>query len=149
MVYGAILMVFLGLLTNLFSSLIEMQLSSQSHSSLAQDGRYIYSRMSYDLGRASSISVPIGLATSSAILQLTINGSLHTYALNGTNLEVTNPLGTLQLNSVDSAVSNISFQRLGNDGGKQSIRFRFTLDSLIERTQGTESRSFQTTFALR
>lgn len=149
MIYGAILMSFLVVLTALFSSLIETQLSSESHSSMAQDGIYIYSRLSHDMGQASEILLPVALGSPSALLQLTINGSPHTYAVNGDNLEVTNSLGTIRLNSADTSVSNILFQRLGNSAGKQSIQIEFTLTSLIERGQGAENRSFKTTFALR
>lgn len=148
-IYGAILMSFLIVLTSLFSSLIETQLSSESHSSLAQDGRYIFSRLSYDIGRASDIAVPDNLASTSGVLQLIINGTPHTYVATSGLLEVTNSLGTIQLNNVDTSVSNITFQRLGNSGGKQSIKIDFTLTSLIIRGQGVENRSFSTTFALR
>ncbi len=149
MIYGAILMSFLAVLTALFSSLIETQLSSESHSSLAQDGRYVFSRLSYDMGRASGITIPDTLASSSGVLQLTINGNSHTYAANNGNFEVTNALGTIRLNNVDTSVSNMTFQRLGTSGGKQSIKIDFTLTSLITRRQGVENRSFSTTFALR
>ena len=147
--YGAILMSFLVVLTSLFSSLIQMQLSSESHSSLALDSRYLFSRLSYDIGRASGISFPISTASSSSVLQLTIDGSIHTYARSGNDLFVTNPLGSIQLNSFDTSVTDISFLRLGNSQGVQSLKINFTLSSLITREQGTENRSFETTFALR
>src|SRR3972149_9396014 len=78
-IYCSILISFLYVLTNMFVSILDMQLESETTSSVTQDSRYLFSRFAYDLGRASAIVTPAALGEQSNTLQLTINGALHTY----------------------------------------------------------------------
>lgn len=149
LLYGAILMMFLTVLTALFSSLIELQLSSESNTSLAQDGRYIFSRLSYDVGRASDIILPASAGGTGTTLHITISGSSQVYSVVGGNLTVTNSSGTYTLNSSGTSVSGLTVRRLGNTGGKQSVQVLYTITSRTTREYGVESRTFQSAFALR
>ena len=48
-----ILTILVGILSNLFGSIIDVQLSSKSTSSIDQHGRYIMANLNYNMGNAS------------------------------------------------------------------------------------------------
>jgi type II secretory pathway pseudopilin PulG len=149
LVYCGILMIFLYIMTSLFSSVIDVQLYSEATAAVAQDSRYLLSRFSYDINRASEIVVPADVGTESDTLQLTIDGNTYTYEIQNGNLELTDETGTDMLNSFGTSVSNVNFRRLGSVGGKNSIRLAFTLTSKTKKVTGPEIRNFQTTVGLR
>jgi hypothetical protein len=149
LIYGAILSTFLVVLSTMFSSVLESQLESEATAAVTQDSRYVFSRLSYDIGKASAILTPSNIGDQTSSLQLTINGSTYSYALNNGELVLTNSFGQNALTSSGTIVSGLTFKRLGLSGGKQSIRIGFTLTSKTNRISGPEVRTFQTTFALR
>ncbi len=145
LLYMAILGIFLTVLTQVFVDSLNVQLSSEATSSISQGGLFILSRLSYDIARAQSVTVP-----SSTTLQLTINSVNYTYALSGNTLQLTNDLGTDQINSYDANVSSLSFQKIGNTGGKYTVKINFTLTSkVIQKGISSQTGSFQTTVGLR
>lgn len=148
-VYGVILSLFVIVLSTMFSSILDTQLGSETNTALVQDGRYLLSRFSYDIGRASSVSVPVTPGATSSTLTLTIGGNPYVYAVNNGNLEITDTSGTYRLNSFGTRVSGLSFARYGTVGGKNSIQIRYTLTSTTERVQGAETRDFQSAYSLR
>jgi hypothetical protein len=148
-IYCTILVSFLYVMTNMFVSILDMQLESETTSSVIQDSRYLFSRFTYDIGRATAITIPANLGEQSNTLGLTINGVLYTYALQGENLFLTSTAGTGQLNSEGTTISGLSFRRYGNVTGKPSVRIVFTLESTTHRTGGPEIRSFETTLGVR
>ncbi len=156
LIYMGIFSIMLIALTQIFTSIIDVQLESQSNGSVSQDGQYILSRLTYDIQRAQDIATPSAqaLGTPSSTLGLVINdvnGTSYTYASSSGNLVVTNNLGTNQLNGYDTSLSEVSFTRLGNSGAgnKNTITFSFTLTSKTARNSVYQSRTFQSSIGLR
>lgn len=149
LIYMGLLAILMTVMTSLFSSILDVQLESQASSSVDQDGRYLLSRLMYDIQRADSITTPSSLGSQTGNLQIVISGIIYSYALSGGNLQITNNFGTDNLNSTESTVSNLSFLRLGNVNGKNSIQLGFTVTSKTLKTSGTESKNFTTTVGIR
>lgn len=149
LLYMGLLSILLVILTDMFVTILQVKLESQATSAVEQDGRYILARLSYDIKRATAISNPAALGATSDTLTMAINAVTHTYAVSGGTLTLTNNLGAAALQSSESTVSSISFQRLGNSGGKDTIAITVTLVSKAIRNSGAETRTFQTTVSRR
>lgn len=149
LLYMGLLSIFLMVLTDLFVNILDVKSGSEATSSVEQDSRYILARLSYDINQATSISQPASIGGSGAILMMVVGGNTYTYAVNGANLQLTNNLGANNLNSSGSSVSGLSFQRIGNSGGKDTIKIDFILNSTTARTGGNEIRTFTTTIGRR
>lgn len=147
--YMGLFSVFLVTLTQIFSSALELKLDSESTSTVQQDSRYILERLSYDINRADSITTPSSIGTQDASLAIVISGQTHTYALNNGNLQVTDPTGTYRLNGYNTSITNLSFLRVGNSGGKNTVRINYTVNSLTIENSGTETKTVQTTIGIR
>jgi len=150
LIYMGMLSIILVVLSQIFGSILDAQLESQSTSAVHRDGRFILSKLTYDVHRASSIVLPASLGASSTSLQLDISG-INTYSLNNGNLELTDSLETNNLNSADTTVSNLTFTRIGNTvaNAKNTVRITYTITSKIVRPKGMETKDFQTTIGIR
>ncbi len=149
MIYSAILGIFLMVLTTLFTSTLDLQLESEANTDVTSDSRYIFSRLSYDMGRSSDIIIPATLGEETSTMQLVIDGNSYTYAINNGVLEVTSGVDTDRLHSTGSVISDIHFLRLGNEEGKHSLRIRFTVTSVSDLPSGPKEQEYQTTITLR
>ena len=151
--YMALLSIFLLTLTDIFVSILDVQLESDATSAVEQDGRFLLSRLAYDINRANAITTPGAIGSSSNSLEMTIAADTYTYTLSGSDLQLTVNFGTLNnLNGSETAVSNLSFQKIANSavvGTKETIKINFTISSVTQRTQGPEVRNFQTTIGRR
>lgn len=148
-IYMGLLSIMLVILTGIFLSTLDAQLESQTISSVQQDGRFILSRLIYDINRAQDILTPVNIGDSGNTLVLSIDGVNYNYDLvNGIlRLNINNIINSL--NGFDTTISNLTFQRLGKIGGKNSIKVGFTIASKTQRTMGAEIKDYQTTVALR
>lgn len=99
-------------------------------------------RLNYDIARAASVSMPASLGATTSTLQLDIGGTNYTYALSGTDLQLTDGSGTDNLNSDDVLVSNLSFTELGNSGGEPTITYSFTLTSTVKSHGQADEHTF-------
>lgn len=144
-IISMLLVVFMDILSASFST----QLSSQSTSEVVQDGRFIYTKLIYDINRASSVSIPASLGDTSSTLTAIINGTTHAYALSSGNLQITDPSGYYALNSSDTTVSNLQFQRIGNVNGKHTFRINYVITGKINLSGRYDTKNFQTTAGLR
>lgn len=149
LLYMGLLSIFLMVLTDLFVNILDVKSEAEATSSVEQDSRYILARLSYEINQATSISQPASIGGSGGTLVMLVGGNTFTYTINGTNLQLSNNLGTNNLNSSGSTVSNLSFQRIGNSGGKDTIKVSYTLNSTTERVGGNEIRTFTTTIGRR
>lgn len=140
---------FLIVLTDVVSTTLNVQTESEATSSVSEDGRFLLARLDYDIQRATSITTPAALGGTGPSLVAVIGGVNNTYALVGGNLQLTNGTGTTNLNGSDSTISSLSFQKLGNSGGKETIRASYTVTSVAKTDQGQEARTFTTTFGRR
>lgn len=148
LIYMGLLSILLVVLTQISVSIFDLQSQSKAVSSVAQDGRYILTRLNYDTRRASSISAP-ALGQTSSTATLVLDGVSTTYDASSGNLVVSSSGSSDQLNSLESNISNLQFRRIGNSGGKNSLEISFTLSSRQNRSSGREIRDYETTIGLR
>jgi len=154
LIFMGILSILLYVLTDIFVSSLDVKTQSESQASLQQDGRYILSKLIYDINRASAINSP-SLGTENNSLEIVINGQTYSYSLDGDNLKLTNNFGDNNLNGYNTQVSNLSFLRLGNPvtderpSPKDNIRISFNLKSKMIINSGQEILNFQTSAGLR
>jgi len=140
-------------LFQLLTSVFDVQLEAQSTASVAQDGRYILNRFTYDVKNSTSIVTPSTSGITSQSLVMSDGTTTYTYSLSNGNLMLTNStLGTTdQLNSVNTKVSNISFLRLSDTSSQNinTVTATFTLDSTTIRRNGTNTEVFKATAGIR
>ncbi len=142
--------ILLLVLSQVFISILDLRLESEATDVVAQDGRYILSRLTYDLNRASAITIPATQGGTGSQLQITISGVAHTYDVSGGNLTITTGGNSDSLDGYGTTVSNVSFTRLGNVNGKNTAQISFRLTSTIDTAgTGTNTRDFQTTVGIR
>jgi hypothetical protein len=138
----------------MFTAVFDIQLESQSTSSVEQDGRYILNKLSYDIKNAtgSGILTPT-VGSQSASLIISDGTNTYKYALNSGNLtlNITPANTTDQLNSVNTTISNLSFLRLSDTAlqGRNTITVTFTLDSKVRKRSGVSSETFSFTAGTR
>jgi prepilin-type N-terminal cleavage/methylation domain-containing protein len=149
LIYMGIFSILLVVLTQIFISSLNTQLESEAVSSVEQDSRFILARMSYDIQRASQVSLPAALGEQGNTLKLLISGTNYTYDVNSGNLQLDIGGTANKLNSFDTNISNLTFQRLGNIGGTNSIKIGFTVTSKVQRSSGPEIKNVQTVLGLR
>ena len=131
LIYMGLLSIMLVVLGGLFGSVLETQLATQSSSSIDQDDRFIQARLSYDIRRATSVITPSGPGQTASFLSLNIGGAVYTYSVSDDHLFLTSSGNTQAISSYASRFSDFSVTRLGNPGGKPSLRFTYTLRSVI------------------
>jgi hypothetical protein len=144
----ALLSIVLSVLTAIFVAVIDVQLESESLSGVQQDARFISGKLYYDINSATSVTQP-ALGTTTSNLQFTRNGINYEYSLNGSDLVITDMTGTYPVNSYSTSVSNVSFTRLGNSGGKHIIQITLTVTSDVLDVGETETKVIQTSVGLR
>lgn len=149
LLYMAIFSILLVVITELFLTILDTQLSSQATSQVEQDESFLIEKFTYDLRRAQNVLIPAAIGISSDSLQITIDGVNYSYVLDNNDLKLTNGLGTNQLNSINTAVSNLNFLRLGNLSGKNTIKISFTIESKTKRGSIAEVRNYETTVGIR
>lgn len=141
--------VILGVLTNLFSVIVDTQAEVESTSAVENDSKFITARLMYDIQRAENITMPASLGAQSSTLSLTIDGETYQYAVVNGDLQLSADSQTDVLNGSLTQISAITFQRFGNIGGKHAIRVNFTIDSRNETAAGEESKQIETMIGLR
>lgn len=141
-----IMSILLVILTQVFGSILNMKLRSQATTSVAEDSRYLFSRLTYDIARASDLSVP-----NSSTLILTVAGSTYTYSLIDTTLMLSVDGGQSQsLNSVGTKINSLNFTRYTDQGNKKLVQIRFVIASTTIQAGGsTGERQLTTTVATR
>ncbi len=149
LIYIGLLTILMAILTRIFTGIIDVQLSSEATGAVEEDGRYIYSRLTYDVGRATGVVTPAVPGDQSNSLTLLIDGVANTYSISSNNLMLANGQGADQLNSEGTTISNVSFERLGNVGGKDSVQVKYTITSTTQQVSGPDTKNIETTIALR
>ena len=153
LLYMGIFSILLVALFQLFTSIIDTQIESQSSSSVFLDGQYILNRSRYDIQRAKSIITPSSQGEQGTTTKLSIENTTYTYSLVDGNLALTNDVAstTGQLNSADTTVSNLNFTRLSDTQGKNSdtLTISLSLTSNIIKRGGPKAENFKTTVGIR
>jgi Tfp pilus assembly protein PilW len=142
-----IMMILLTIMTQVFSSILNLRQNSEAISPLAQDSRYLILRLAYDVGRASSISLP-AVGNSSSSMTLVISGQNYLYQLNGNSLSLKIGAGTAQnLTGTGTSITSLSFTRNADLGGKPNISLDTTLRATtLQPGIQQQDRRLQSTF---
>lgn len=148
-IYMGLLTVLVLVFTDIFTSVVDNQLSSSNTSEVSIDGRYIYSRFMYDIARAQSLTQPASYGSPSSTLTLLINGENHTYALANGTIAIENPNGTFALNGDGTTVSDLTFTRIGSTSAKSTVKLNFTITGRVTTRGIFDQKVFQTTAGLR
>jgi type II secretory pathway pseudopilin PulG len=149
LLYMGLLTIILGVMLSIFTSIIDMQIGAQATSNVAQDGRFIYTRLIYDINSADSVQEPADLGQTTQILTLTKDGEQYSYLLSSGNLIQSTADGANALNGIGTTVTNLSFQRIGNEGGKHTFQIVFDITARGDIDGTPETKRFQTTAGLR
>ncbi|SRR5258708_7335172 len=151
MLYMALLGFLMITMTELFAGILDVRSESATTSAVEQDGRFLLSRFVYDIQQASFVSTPASDGNSGNSLTLVIGGVNYTYSVVNGNLQIVNNFGTDILNSSETSISNLTFQRAGNtaSGGKTTVQTTFTVTSTGLENGRTQQKTFSTTAGLR
>ena len=152
MLYMGILSIFLVVLTDIFVAILNVRSESEAASAVEEDGRFILSRLSYDISRADGVTNPSSIGQTASPLRIFIGGETYTYSILGSYFTLTNDQGVNFLNSSETTISNILFTRIGNasvPGTKDNIKLQFTLTSKTQKSSGPDTKTFTTTVGRR
>ena len=153
LLYIGIFSILVVALFQLFTSIIDTQIESQSSSSVFLDGQYILNRFKYDMGRTKNIIVPSLPGEPGTAAKLSIDNAVYTYSLVNGNLTLTNETASTagQLNSMATTVSNLNFTRLSDTQAKNTdtLTISFRLTSNIIKRGGPRAENFKTTVGIR
>ncbi len=153
LLYMGIFSILVVALFQLFTSIIDTQIESQSFSSVFSDGQYVLNRFRYDMQRAKSIITPSSPGEQGTTAKISIDNAAYTYSLVNGNLVLTNEMAstTGQLNSIDTTVSNLNFTRLSDTQAKNTntLTIFFRLTSNIIKRGGPNAENFKTTIGIR
>lgn len=149
-IYMGLLGIFVVVLTDLLSSILDLRTDATVTSLVVSDGRYIRDRLSYDIRRSSSVSIPATVGASSSSLALVISGVTHTVAVTDGTLAAVVGSNSYALHTPGSSVSGFLVTRVGNGTGKDTVQIQFTLtgQSLI-RDRQAETLEYQFTIGTR
>jgi type II secretory pathway pseudopilin PulG len=153
LIYFSILSILLVIVIDLMLRSGEFSLETSTRSSLQEDARFIVNRLTFDIHQADSISNPGSLGESGGTLILAVGADTHTYTLAGTSLEYQETVGasttTANLNSNQTQVNSLTFERLGNLGGKPTIKVTFELETTKREKGGPKQKTFETVVGTR
>ncbi len=149
-IYMGLFMGFFILLSGLFVSILDVQRDTSETAKIEQDSQFLFSRLQYDIGRATTISIPEAPgATSSALVLTTPEGEI-SYALENEQLKLSlNGSPSASLTSSEVKVTQASFQNLSNENGLPSIRTALTIQSALLDSSQPEIRNLIYTFGTR
>lgn len=145
LLYMGLLSIFLVTLTDLLVAILDVKEESAAVSPVEQDGRFIAERLAYDMYRAAAITNPSALGASANNLAFTVGATTYYYGLSGANLQFGNSTGspaTSTINGSETAVSGLSFQKIGSSAGNSGIIAQFTVTSIPKRTSVIETKTF-------
>lgn len=137
--------IFLVTFSALFVTSIDVQNRSSGYSAVDADGRFVLARLNYDIARASAVTTPASLGGSASSLTLTISGGSYTYSVNSGRLQLASPAVTDYLTSNADTISGLSFTKIGNVSGLESVQYTFTLTSNGSTGRNTTTQTFTST----
>lgn len=149
LLYMGLLSILLVVLTDILVAALNLGLGAKSYSAVESDGRYIMSRITYDIKRASEILVPENVGDQDSSLELVIFDEISSYELSSGDLLLVNPYGTNNINGSDSIVSDLTFTRVMQGSTATSIKVEFTVTGKAKNNVGQEVQQFESTIAER
>lgn len=151
LVFLALTGIFLVVTTQLLQSVVDFKLESSSSSAVDMNGNYLYTRLKYDLRRATSISTPASANQTSNSLTIIAGGSTLTYTVSSGRLLLSTSIGSLPLSDNSVQVQNFSVTRTGGVASQSiGVQVKFDVES-VEQTTGSlhQKRSWQFSSILR
>lgn len=155
-IYSGLLGILLVILSDIFISVVHLQLSSGSQGAVEQNGTYVLSRLTYDLRRTTQIQSPLigeTVATLSATIRIGAQDVPYTYELQNQNLVMTIGTQTTQINSSDTIITDFSVKKIGNSAqfvtAKDTVQIGFTVHSRGTVSDSRKERSYNTVISLR
>jgi type II secretory pathway pseudopilin PulG len=148
LIYMGLVSVFLVIITNMFITVLQAGSGAQALASVDQDAEFILDRLAYDIHRASQIITPADIGETGSILSLKIDNNIYTYTYDSVEKKL--KLGSFNLNSYTTLISDFSITRIGYVGGTPSAQINLGLQSVVVNANQTpEIRQLQTTYFLR
>lgn len=146
LVVMGIMSILIVILSEVFGAILTMKLRSEATTAVAQDSRYLLSRLSYDISRASQIN-----STTGSTLSLTIDGDTYLYQLDGTTMTLSiNGSSPQSLSGTLTLIDSLTFTRLADLGSTESVQIVLNMESAIPLPGGsTGARELTTTVATR
>jgi len=153
LLYFSLFGILLTVVTDVMLRTSEFSLEAASKNDLQGDVRFITSRLAYDIHQASLVTTPANLGDSSQTLVLTVGTETHTYTLSGSNLAYERTVGantqTANINRNKVVVTSLNFQRLGNSGGKPTVKVTMELESVKREKAGPAKKMLKTVIGTR
>jgi len=145
-----ILTILMTIIMRVFLQIIEMRLEAQADSAVAQDSRYVFSRLAYDISRASSVVTPANPGDETTSLVLDIGGTTYTYAVDTDGrLTLSDGVNTNEVTSEGSRVTSIGFTKRGDGAQIESVSVNIYLESKIQKVNGPSTFEIITTIGVR
>lgn len=146
-IYAGLTSMLIALMSQVFLATLGIRTESQNTTNIEQDGRYMVSRMTYDIRRAKSIDAPVsGQTQSTMTLTISENGvdTVQTYALQGTELILIEGTDSAKLHSDGSLVRVATFTRI-----EDTLNISLIIDGAGDITIGTQSLKLRTAVGIR
>jgi hypothetical protein len=147
--YGLLLAIFLTAVSQIFLSALDVSMESETYVANELDSRYIFSRLTYDIYRASSVVVPSSVGAVAHTISLAVGGNSYIYASTSGNLTLTTPSGTNVLNSIDTSLDQFDVTRIGTGSDSASLHILVTLKAKTIPHTGVQYKTYETTIGLR
>jgi len=155
-IYGGLLSILLYILSDMFLSVFSMQLTTGADMALKQDGAFVLSRLTYDVRRAESISVPLSGQTAIGMTLVIDAGGTdetHVYSVTDGNLVATVDGVPYAINGQDTQITDFSVERVGNQpeipDGRDTVHIEFTIAPRADIPQAPDAVEFSTAIGLR
>lgn len=138
------------ILFQVIGSILDLKVRSEAITAVAQDSRYLITRLTYDISRASTITSPVPGASGSS-LQLLIGGDTYLYQLSGNTLNLSLNGGTpYALNGIGSRITSINFTRYADVEDIESVGINLVITPTTVQSGGVDAtRILNTTVATR
>ena len=131
-IYMGLLSIFMVVMTDLLTQILDLRTQSTAQSFVTSDGNYLRDKFAYDIRRSSAIATPATIGSTNTQLVLTIGGVNTAYSVQNNALVLTTGGISNQLTTSDVSIASFSATRVGNGTGKDTIQLSYTL--LSKRT---------------
>lgn len=151
-IYMAVLSFIIVLITDMFVGIIHTKIESESTSAVEMDSQLILNRLRYDISRATQITTPAAIGSTSPSLAIQTPTGNYQYTLSGESLKLLDSTGLSNLTSTLTRVKSLSFTKIANSsvtGTKDTIQVILTIESVAQSNGRSEVRTFQTTLGRR
>lgn len=128
-IYMGLLSIFMVVMTDLLSQILDLRTQSTAQSFVTSDGNYLKDRLAYDIRRSTAIVTPATIGGTGSQLVLTIGGASYTYSVQNSALMLTTGGVANQLTTSDVSIASFSATRVGNGTGKDTIQLGYVLTS--------------------